>query len=377
MPHLPIVCLAGCEWASSWQPTQAIMQRLAEFGHIVHYIQPLGLRTPRWQDVGRLCRRIRLRHTTNRPADLEVHSILTLPWPTSRQATAVNCRWVLRQVPQPAILWVSYASPLTAALATTGRWERVIYHHLSDVSAVYPHPAFQAAHQQLLRRAERILCNSHTLLDSLPSQVRSHARLLRPPNDYRLFATLSYIPDSLCDLLKIPPPRIVYSGSWHQWIDRDWFVTVARALPRMSFILLGPSPSEIPADLAALPNVYALGPHAHEDLPDLLAHCDLGVIPYRICRYTDSSYPAKLNEYLAVGFPIVAPSLGEFRSVNEEAERPLLSLVRSAEHASHVIRYLVPRKNRTMRIQRQNFARQSDWRHAWPIIEEAIACSSS
>jgi mannosyltransferase len=43
-----------------------------------------------------------------------------------------------------------------------------------------------------------------------------------------------------------------------------------------------------------------------EELPDLIAAADVGVVPYRDDVFTDGLIPTKLLEYAAMGVPVVA-----------------------------------------------------------------------
>jgi len=44
----------------------------------------------------------------------------------------------------------------------------------------------------------------------------------------------------------------------------------------------------------------------------------VGIVPYRLSEYTANVYPTKLNEYLAMGIPVVASDLAEIRRFNAD-----------------------------------------------------------
>ena len=70
-------------------------------------------------------------------------------------------------------------------------------------------------------------------------------------------------------------------------------------------------------ELRGLPNVHLLGPKPHEQIPDYIAAFDVCLIPYVVDDFTSNISPAKLNEYLALGKPVVSTDLAEVRRFNE------------------------------------------------------------
>ena len=44
-------------------------------------------------------------------------------------------------------------------------------------------------------------------------------------------------------------------------------------------------------------------------MPRYVKAFDVGLVPYRLSDYTANVYPTKLNEYLAMGTPVVATDL--------------------------------------------------------------------
>ena len=48
---------------------------------------------------------------------------------------------------------------------------------------------------------------------------------------------------------------------------------------------------------------------AHDDIPRYIKGFDVGIVPYLLTEYTANVYPTKLNEYLAMGIPVVATDL--------------------------------------------------------------------
>jgi glycosyltransferase involved in cell wall biosynthesis len=94
-----------------------------------------------------------------------------------------------------------------------------------------------------------------------------------------------------------------FVGELKRWIDEALLTEVAERMPHASFVLVGPAGIDV-SRLSRCPNVHLLGPRPHAAVPHYLKACDVTIIPYRLTNATAAIYPAKLNEYLAMGLPV-------------------------------------------------------------------------
>lgn len=96
-------------------------------------------------------------------------------------------------------------------------------------------------------------------------------------------------------------------------IDYILLKKIALAHPNKTLLLVGPvnSPEPRAVGLDKLPNVVFTGSRRLEELPPLLQHMDVALIPFLCNRLTESIYPLKINEYLAAGKPVVATSFSD------------------------------------------------------------------
>jgi glycosyltransferase involved in cell wall biosynthesis len=119
----------------------------------------------------------------------------------------------------------------------------------------------------------------------------------------------AYEGDPPVELMAFPGPRIVFAGRVDARLDVGKLRAVARAFPRGSVVLIGPTSPRMPAeDLTVLteePNVYLLGARDRGLLPPYLVHADCLLIPYRDTVWSHHGSPLKLWDYLYAGPPIV------------------------------------------------------------------------
>jgi len=120
--------------------------------------------------------------------------------------------------------------------------------------------------------------------------------------------------------------RIGYIGSMDFRFDIDMVESAVKALPQYEFHFTGGIRNEaIRERLSAYPNVVFSAAVKPEEVPALLAGYDAGIIPYLQNEINKNIYPLKINEYLAVGVPVIMSrfsELPEFQHIVEVAVSP-------------------------------------------------------
>ena len=162
------------------------------------------------------------------------------------------------------------------------------------------------AEPALIRQADLVVTNSDYLNDyARQYNARSYnigqgCVLTR----YEAGVTHSLPPD----LRTVPGPRIGFTGYLTALrLDAELLLTIARQRPDWSLVLVGPQDATFEASaLHALPNVYFLGNKRPDELPAYLHHFDVCINPQLINEITVGNYPLKVDEYLAMGRPVVA-----------------------------------------------------------------------
>jgi glycosyltransferase involved in cell wall biosynthesis len=92
---------------------------------------------------------------------------------------------------------------------------------------------------------------------------------------------------------------------------------MAELRPHWSWVFVGPSHAQL-RGLRDLSNVHFLGQQPHRSLVNYIREFDVCIIPYQLNSYTATVFPTKLNEYLAVGKPVVSTNLPAVCKFNEQ-----------------------------------------------------------
>lgn len=100
--------------------------------------------------------------------------------------------------------------------------------------------------------------------------------------------------------------KVGYIGTLDPRFDIDTVEFAVQELSDFDFEFTGDMRNEaMKARLSKYPNVRFFNPVKPKDVPELLAKYDVGIIPYIVNEVNKNIYPLKINEYLAVGVPVI------------------------------------------------------------------------
>jgi teichuronic acid biosynthesis glycosyltransferase TuaH len=110
------------------------------------------------------------------------------------------------------------------------------------------------------------------------------------------------------DLEGIPHPIIGYVGAITGLrLDERIILELAKQCPDMSIVMVGPEDDQFQAStLHQCSNVFFPGKKAIPELPAYIAAFDICINPQLVNDMTIGNYPLKIDEYLAMGKPVIA-----------------------------------------------------------------------
>lgn len=369
-----ILCLSSIDWDFIWQGHQEIMSTLAARNNRVLFIENTGVRTPTLRDVPRLKQRLRnwLKGTKGFRQirdNLFVYSPLILPFPYNRLARWLNRRLLLQALRRwmdavgfrRPLFWTFLPTPLASELIRTLEPEIVVYYCIDDLASSSPQ-AKRISHseQQLFRMADLVFVTSEKLRQRA-IQFNDRVHLFPFGVNFETFEQVRHRHDGVPEDLRARSSRPIvgYIGGVHQWIDQALLVDLATAMPQIDVVLVGPLQTDT-SRLAQCSNIRLLGSRPHPDVPRYIKGFQIGMIPYRLSDYTAHVYPTKLNEYLAMGIPVIATDLPEIRRFNAE-HGPVVAIARNAAEFVQAIAQGLAQTSPELIQQRIEISRQNSW----------------
>ena len=162
-----------------------------------------------------------------------------------------------------------------------------------------------------------ITTSDHLLAGKLPLNPNSH--VVKNGVDFPAFERFAkqflYVRDR---------KRVGFIGSLDPRFDIETVEYAVKTLQEFDFEFTGDMRNlAMRSRLSQYSNVRFFDPVAPTDVPELLAKYDVGMIPYIVNEVNKNIYPLKINEYLAVGVPVVMTpfaSLTDFEGMVEVAD---------------------------------------------------------
>ncbi len=110
------------------------------------------------------------------------------------------------------------------------------------------------------------------------------------------------------DMKGIPHPRIGFIGFLTgERLDINLLENLASKNKKWQWVLIGPEEKMFQqSKLHQIENVHFLGAKKSDELPAYLQHLDVSINPQLVNELTVGNYPRKIDEYLAMGKPVVA-----------------------------------------------------------------------
>jgi glycosyltransferase involved in cell wall biosynthesis len=221
----------------------------------------------------------------------------------------------------------------------------------------------------LIRKADLVVANSAYLANYAGKNNTNSFNIGQGCDLTQFLATDLNMPS---DMAAIPKPIIGYMGNISVVrIDADVIKYIAQQLPQCQLVLVGPADKEFPTqELSAIPNIHLLGPKPPDTLAAYIAHFDICINPQILNPVTIGNYPRKVDEYLAMGKPVVATAT---EAMELFGEHTFLCKNRN-DYVTHIRYLLVNREAMNASYvteERKRFALSHTWENSIGLLGDA------
>ncbi len=222
---------------------------------------------------------------------------------------------------------------------------------------------------------EWMLTNADTVIVCSQDLYRSKSQRCKIIRLIRNGVTIApYLPDSLTakevpQEIRFGGPVAGYIGTLHEdRLDVQLLVQVAKKLPNIHFVLIGPNSLSAASNSAlnALANCHILGARPYDQIPAFMAGFNICIAPHVVSPFTESLDPIKMYEYMATGKPTVSTACAGFRDLKDM----ILVANDSSQFADYVNQALIEKTEKA--DTRVNWARQQTWDRRVDEIEKLL-----
>jgi teichuronic acid biosynthesis glycosyltransferase TuaH len=155
-------------------------------------------------------------------------------------------------------------------------------------------------------------------------------------------------------------------------LDIAVLVKIARDRPQWQLVLVGPEDKDfISSELHQLPNVHFTGKKDLSVLPAYIQAFDVCLNPQVLNAVTIGNYPLKIDEYLAMGKPVVATA-----TKTMELFRDYVYLAPTPDHYIPLIEKAISDHTDSLAQERIRFAATHTWENSVAAIYQAILKNS-
>jgi glycosyltransferase involved in cell wall biosynthesis len=159
---------------------------------------------------------------------------------------------------------------------------------------------------ELIRKSDLCVANS-TYLSEYCRSYNPASFYIGQGCELDIFNSTEIYPP-IAELTALRGPKIGYVGALQSIrLDIDLIAHIATQRPDWNVVLVGPEDDVFKQSiLHHIPNIHFLGSQRPEALPSYIYAFDVCINPQLINQVTIGNYPRKIDEYLAMGKPVVA-----------------------------------------------------------------------
>ncbi|MBL6448913.1 glycosyltransferase [Fulvivirga sp. 29W222] len=171
------------------------------------------------------------------------------------------------------------------------------------------------------------------------------------------------------DIKNIPGPVVGYLGFLTSMrLDIPLMEHLASSMKEGSLVLVGPEDDDFKqSKLHDMDNVYFLGNKQSHELPEYIGAFDVAINPQAVNDLTIGNYPRKVDEYLAMGKPVVAT----FTEAMTYFEK-YVYLSRSVDNFAELVAKAIAEDNEQVAQNRIAFAKSHTWENNVENIYEVM-----
>lgn len=212
------------------------------------------------------------------------------------------------------ILVIGKPSLLALELSKQSGWKSIFFDAMDNYPAFFKgYSSFSMANieKKIASTVNTVICTSHPLQEKFSRFTNVELCLNACTSDFVTGLRRERIESGKGVVFG-------YVGTIASWFDWSWVIELAELNPSSKIRLIGPLKTLKPINLPK--NILIEKAISHDEVPIVLSHIDVGLIPFQINDITRFVDPIKFYEYSAKKIPLLSTRFGEMFWHNKKIE---------------------------------------------------------
>lgn len=378
------IIVGSVDWQTNWQTQHRLVTSLISNNNRVLFIENTGIRNLNLNDTSRLYDRLRNRKKSINGFNeiekgLNIFSPIIIPFPYSKFILKINKLLFFRGLSK----WLKiskFNDPIIISFLPTPLISSLVNFLKPDLSIYYCANEMQGMNKKInknLEISENNFFKNSKLVFVTSSNLKNKANKLNN-NVYTFSAAVEINKFNISNKYSLPKELITYKSK----IKIGYIGAITRVLdielinyllPRLSnyvFVFVGRVYVNIDV-LLKHKNFIHISEKKHSDIPNYIFSFDTCLVPYKVNSFTDSVYSCKINEYLAMGKPIISTSMLEIQNFNKKHDN-IIYISENFNIFLDNIKKSLLENNQNLINQRIDIAKSNSWEKKFSNIIRLI-----
>lgn len=366
------IIISSIDWKTTWQTQHRLANSLCKSGNRVLFIENTGIRNIQIKDRSRIISRIKKWSKTTGGFDeisenFFTYTPLIFPLPYNKFVSFYNSKKIFKHV-EAWMNTVKYNNPVIISFLPTHlnnylvkmiNPQIYIYYAANNFGSQKGTEKLLLSERDSIKRASINFATSHLILKKIRKFTKKVLYYPASIEEKKFLNISSFKPNIF---KKIKNPIIGYLGNFTDVFDIDLIIEVIKNSPQYDFLFLGDIKfyTSKSLELKKFKNCYFTGEIKNELVPNYLKFIKIGIIPYVVNDFTNGVYSSKLNEYLAMGLPVISTKIKEMKLVLQENKNLIYLSDNNFQDFKNKIQ-LAMKEASKYKISRINFAFKNSW----------------
>lgn len=378
------IIIGSIDWQTNWQTQHRLVSSLVLNKNRVLFIENTGIRNLNINDTSRLLDRLKNRKKSINGFNeiyngLNLFSPIIFPFPYSRIIIKINKLLFFRGLSK----WLKFSkfnNPIIISFLPTPLIDSLIEFLQPDLSIYYCANEMQGMNKivnKKLEISENKFFSKSDLVFVTSSNLYNKATKFN--KNVSIFpAAVEMDKFNINDKFNLPDEFklfknkkvIGYIGAITKVLDINLVNYLISHMKEYIFVFIGRPYVDI-NQLLKHSNFVHISEKKHSEIPNYLNFFDSCLIPYKVNQFTNSVYSCKINEYLALGKPIVSSNMTEIKNFNK-INQNIIYISQDRDDFLKKITLSINENNSDKVDLRVNIAKSNSWENKFNEINSVI-----